>query len=162
MRILSEATLIEMLQKYMVSTEPGLRGNIVFRNAERRRQFCRELTRNVVSDEFNLVRHGNVISFRNHNLIKLSIIAQRPTMVFDDILVDESIDDVEVLMHLDGHEYYNEDSDYAVTSTIYFENGNIIRALQGKPADLGEFETSPEILEYIGGAANGSDICRNP
>ena len=136
MRILSETTLLEMLRRYMM--EDGLRGNIVFRNAERRRDFYRELTHYVVSDEFYLHRQGNVITFRNHSLIRLTITANRPTSMFDDILIDPTIDDFELLYNLEQHEYFAESERHYVHPFI-------------QPKDLGELSPSTELLDYIGG-----------
>ena len=139
MRILSEVTLVEMLKRYMI--EDGLRGNIVFRNAERRRDFYRDFTNYVISDEFDVHRQGNVITFRNHSLIRLTISANRPTSMFDDILVDQTIDDFELLVSLYQHEVFKDLEHRWWT----FE----------EPKDLGEINSSPEILDYIGGL-NGS------
>ena len=135
MRILSEATLVKTLKRYMA--EDGLRGNIVFRNAERRREFYRDFTNYVISDEFDVHRRGNVITFRNHSLIRLTISANRPTSMFDDILIDQAIDDFEVLFSLYQHESFKKLEDYEG----FFE----------KPRDLGEIDSSPELLDYIGG-----------
>lgn len=135
MRILSEATLVETLKRYMI--EDGLRGNIVFRNAERRREFYRDFTNYVISDEFDVHRQGNVITFRNHSLIRLTISANRPTSMFDDILIDQAIDDFEVLFSLYQHEGFKELENYEG----FFE----------KPIDLGEIDLSHELLDYIGG-----------
>lgn len=140
MRILSESTLIETLKRYMV--EDGLRGNIVFRNAERRREFYREFTDYVVSDEFDVHRQGNVITFRNHSLIRLTISANRPTSMFDDILVDQEIDDLELLYRLTHHEYFWESSRHYMCPFI-------------APEDLGEISPSTELLDYIGGLNGG-------
>lgn len=135
MRILSEATLVEMLKRYMI--EDGLRGNIVFRNAERRRDFYRDFTNYVISDEFDVHRQGNVITFRNHSLIRLTISANRPTSMFDDILVDQTIDEFELLVSLYQHEVFKDLEHRWWT----FE----------EPKDLGEINSSPELLDYIGG-----------
>lgn len=135
MRILSEATLVETLKRYMITD--GLRGNIVFRNAERRREFYREFTNYVISDEFSVNRQGNVITFRNHSLIRLTISANRPTSIFDDILVDQTIDDFELLHSLYQHEVFKDLEHRWWT----FE----------EPKDLGEIDLSPELLDYIGG-----------
>ena len=135
MRILSEATLVETLKRYMITD--GLRGNIVFRNAERRREFYREFTNYVISDEFSVNRQGNVITFRNHSLIRLTISANRPTSIFDDILVDQTIDDFELLHSLYKHEVFKDLEHRWWT----FE----------EPKDLGEIDLSPELLDYIGG-----------
>lgn len=135
MRILSEATLVETLKRYMITD--GLRGNIVFRNAERRREFYREFTNYVISDEFSVNRQGSVITFRNHSLIRLTISANRPTSMFDDILVDQTIDDFELLHSLYQHEVFKDLEHRWWT----FE----------EPKDLGEIDSSPELLDYIGG-----------
>lgn len=135
MRILSEATLVETLRRYMITD--GLRGNIVFRNAERRREFYRDFTNYVISDEFDVHRQGNVITFRNHSLIRLTISANRPTSMFDDILIDQAIDDIELLFNLCWHERFKElDS---------------CEGLFEEARDLGEIDSSPELLDYIGG-----------
>lgn len=135
MRILSEATLVETLKRYMI--EDGLLGNIVFRNAERRREFYWDFTNYVLSDEFDVHRQGNVITFRNHSLIRLTISANRPTSMFDDILIDQAIDDFELLFSLCRYERFKElDS---------------CEGLFEEARDLGEIDSSPELLDYIGG-----------
>lgn len=139
MRILSGETLVEMLERYTIMD--GLRGNIVFRNAERRRDFYRDFTNYVISDKFDVHRQGNVITFRNHSLIRLTISANRPTSMFDDILVDQTIDDFELLYSLYQHEGFK----YSERRWWAFE----------EPKDLGEINSSPELLDYIGGL-NGS------
>lgn len=139
MRILSEATLKEVLRKYsMFAGRTGFRGNIVFRNAENRRNFYIELSRFITSGEFHLHRQGNVITFHNHNLIQLSITANRPTTMFDDILIDPTIDDFELLYNLEQHEYFAESERHYVHPFI-------------QPKDLGELSPSTELLDYIGG-----------
>lgn len=135
MRILSEATLVETLKRYMI--EDGLRGNIVFRNAERRREFYREFTNYVISDEFSVHRQGNVITFHNHSLIRLTISANRPTSTFDDVLIDPTIDDFELLFNLSRIERFKELKHH--------------KGLFEEPRDLGEIDSSPELLDYIGG-----------
>ena len=135
MRILSEATLVETLRRYMITD--GLLGNIVFRNAERRREFYRDFTNYVISDEFDVHRQGNVITFRNHSLIRLTISANRPTSMFDDILIDQAIDDFELLFSLCRHEGFKE-----------LEN---CEGVLEEPRDLGEINSSPELFDYIGG-----------
>ena len=135
MRILSEDTLYEMLQRYSIKGD--LRGNIVFSNAQGRREFCRELTDYIMHDEFDVHRQGNVLVFNNRSLIQLTISANRPQSIFDDILVEDSIMDLDLLYYLDCHEFYKEFDHY--------------EKMLEKPEDLGEFETTTDVLEYIGG-----------
>lgn len=125
MRILSTDTFREIVELY-ASTQ-DLCGCIVMRNAERRRDLYREITKYNMRDECNLVRHGNVLSFRNRSRIHLCILANRPKCMYDDVLFDETIDDLEALYHFDRLEYSKE------------------------PTDLDPIEPSTEILEYIGG-----------
>lgn len=125
MRILSAESLVDMIVRY--SSEPNSPGLIVLRNGERRRDLYRELNRVIFSEEVKPIRHGCVLSFRNHSMIHILIAANRPTRLYDDVLVDEAIDDVELLNRLDQAEFA-----YTVP-------------------DFGEIATSPEILEYIGG-----------
>lgn len=135
MRILSTESFAEMIYKY--ATTPNLRGAIVLRNAERRRDLYHEITRIIVADEFGMHRQGIVLSFRNRSQIHLLICANRTKCMYDDILVDETIDDMEFLYRLDQAEYYK---------TV---------------PDFGEITPSPEILEYLGGASDGNDVCRS-
>lgn len=134
MRILSAESFADMIVKY--SSEPNSIGLIVIRNGERRRALYRELNRIIFSDEVKPIRHGCVLSFRNHSMIHILIAANRPTRVYDDVLVDEAIDDMELLHRLEQVEF------------AY------------KVPDFGEITTSPEILEYIGGIANGDNLGR--
>lgn len=133
MRILSGSTLAEILRRYMITD--GLRGNIMFRNAERRREFYRDFTNYVISDEFDVHRQGNVITFRNHSLIRLTISANRPTSMFDDILVDYTIDDFELMYSLYQHEVFK-DLEHRWWP---FE----------EPKDLGEFAPSQELNSFL-------------
>lgn len=130
MRILSEESFEEMVQKY--STESNLYGNIVFRNAERRREFYRKISKCITRRSPVYIRHGCLLSFRNRSRIHLTISANRPKTMYDDILFDETIDDMELLYRLDRAEYLHEE---------YYQNVQ----------DLGDIEPSTEILEYIGG-----------
>ena len=131
MRILSEESFEEIVQKY--SSESNLCGNIVFRNAERRREFYRKISKCItLGAEPVYIRHGCLLSFRNRSRIHLTISANRPKAMYDDILVDETIDDMDLLYRLDRAEYLHEE---------YYQNVQ----------DLGDIEPSTEILEYIGG-----------
>lgn len=125
MRILSTESFVDLIVKY--SAEPNSYGCIVLRNAERRRDLYRELGRTIFSEEAKPIRHGCVLSFRNHSMIHILIAANRPTRLYDDILIDETIDDMELLHRL-------EQAEFAYTIP-----------------DFGEVAPSPEILEYIGG-----------
>lgn len=126
MRILSTESFSDLIIKY--ASEPNSLGCIVVRNAERRRDLYCELNRIVFSEEIKPVRHGRVLSFRNHSMIHIMITSDRLTRLYDDILVDETIDDMEFLYRLDQAEFY-----------------------KANP-DLGSFEPSPEILDFIRGA----------
>lgn len=130
MRILSAESLIDTIVRY--SEEPNSIGLIVLRNGERRRNLYRVLNSIIFSEEVKPIRHGCVLSFRNHSMIHILIAANRPTRLYDDVLVDEAIDDMELLYHLDRSEYFHEE---------YYQNVQ----------DLGDIEPSTEILEYIGG-----------
>lgn len=136
MRILSTESFAEMLYKY--ATTPDLRGAVVLRNAERRRDLYHEITRIIVADEFGMHRQGIVLSFRNRSQIHLLICANRTKCMYDDILVDETIDDMEFLHRLGQAE------------------------LDRTAPDFGEITPSPEILEYLGGVADGNDVSRCP
>lgn len=132
MRILSKESFEEIVRKY--SSENDLCGNIVFRNAERRREFYRKLGGCILlGGDPVYIRNGCVISFRNRSRIHLTISANRPKTMYDDILVDETIDDMELMYHLDRAEYLHEE--YYI-----------------KVPDLGDIETSYDIIEYLGGS----------
>lgn len=136
MRILSTESFADLIIKY--ASEPNSLGCIVVRNAERRRDLYCELNRIVFSEEIKPVRHGRVLSFRNHSMIHIMITSDRLTRIYDDILVDETIDDIEFLHRLGQSEL-----DRAVP-------------------DFGEITPSPEMLEYLGGVADGNDVSRGP
>lgn len=136
MRILSTESFADLIIKY--ASEPNSLGCIVVRNAERRRDLYSELNRIVFSEEIKPVRHGRVLSFRNHSMIHIMITSDRLTRIYDDILVDETIDDIEFLHRLGQSEL-----DRAVP-------------------DFGEITPSPEMLEYLGGVADGNDVSRGP
>ena len=136
MRILSTESFADLIIKY--ASEPNSLGCIVVRNAERRRDLYSELNRIVFSEEIKPVRHGRVLSFRNRSMIHIMITSDRLTRIYDDILVDETIDDIEFLHRLGQSEL-----DRAVP-------------------DFGEITPSPEMLEYLGGVADGNDVSRGP
>lgn len=125
MRILSTESFADLIVKY--SMEPNSLGCIVLRNAERRRDLYRELNSIIFSEEVRPIRHGCVLTFRNHSMIHILIAANRPTRLYDDVLIDEAIDDIELLHRLEQAEFAH---------TI---------------PDFGEITHSSEILEYIGG-----------
>ena len=131
MRILSKENLQEMLARYAsVHESPPLRGLIVLRNGERRRDFHKALAPYIQNGTYGLVRHGQVLSFRNHNLIRIALLANRFSRMFDDILFDESIEDLEALYHIDRCEYYKD--------------------------DFGEFDTSEDVMQFMIGGADGN------
>lgn len=127
MRILNAESLQEMITKYSTaSREEHLVGNIVLSNAQKRKELRSELIKNAYINQARM--SGLVLVFNSGSMIRLSIAAERPgALMFDDILIDEEIDDFKLLFLLDRSEYLKE------------------------PIDLGEFEPSLEILEYIGG-----------
>ena len=125
MRILSAESLCDMIVRY--SAAPNSVGLIVLRNGERRRDFYRELNSIIFSEEVKPIRHGCVLSFRNHSMIHILIAENRPTRIYDDVLVDETIDDIELLCRLEQLEW-----SFVIS-------------------DFGEIDPSPEILEYIRG-----------
>lgn len=130
MRILSAESLADMIARY--SSESNSLGLIVLRNGERRRDLYRELNRVIFSEEVKPIRHGCVLSFRNHSMIHILIAANRPTRLYDDVLVDEAIDDIELLCRLEQVEW-----SFVIS-------------------DFGEIDPSPEILEYLGGVYGAS------
>lgn len=125
MRILSTESLCDMIVRY--SDEPNSVGLIILRNGERRRDLYRQLNSIIFSEEIKPIRHGCVLSFRNHSMIHILIAANRPARLYDDVLVDEAIDDMELLHRLNQAEFA-----YTVP-------------------DFGQITPSSEILEYIGG-----------
>lgn len=135
MRILSTENLCDLIIKY--SSEPNSYGCIVLRNDERRRDLYRELNSIIFSDEIKPIRHGCVLSFRNYSMIHIMITSDLFTRIYDDILVDETIDDMEFLYRLGQAE------------------------LDRTVPDFGEITPSPEILEYLGGVADGNDVRRS-
>lgn len=131
MRLLSKENLQEMLTKYAsVHESPPLRGLIVLRNGEHRRDFHKALTPYIQNGTYGLVRHGQVLSFRNQNLIRVALLANRFSCMFDDVLFDETIDDLEALYHIDRCEYYKD--------------------------DFGGFNTSEDILIFMTGGTDGN------
>lgn len=125
MRILSTESLVDTIVRY--SEEPNSLGLIVLRNGERRRNLYHVLNSIIFSEEVKPIRHGCVLSFRNHSMIHILIAANRPTRIYDDVLVDDTIDDIELLCRLEQLEW-----SFAIS-------------------DFGEIDPSPEILEYIRG-----------
>lgn len=125
MRILSTESFADLIIKY--ASEPNSLGCIVVRNAERRRDLYCELNRIVFSEEIKPVRHGRVLSFRNRSMIHIMITSDRLTRIYDDILFDETINDMEFLYQLSKAE------------------------LDKSVPDFGEIISSSEILDYIGG-----------
>ena len=127
MRILNAESLAEMIAKYATaSREDHFVGNIVLSNSQKRKELRSNLMRLAAINKSRM--SGLVVVFDSGSMIRLSIASERPgSIIFDDILVDEGIDDMELLMLLDRAEYLKE------------------------PQDLGEFECSNAILSYIGG-----------
>lgn len=125
MRILSTESFADLIIKY--ASEPNSLGCIVVRNAERRRDLYCELNRIIFSEEIKPVRHGRVLSFRNRSMIHIMITSDRLTRIYDDILLDETINDMEFLYQLSQAE------------------------LDKSVPDFGEIISSSEILDYIGG-----------
>ena len=125
MRILSAESLADMIAKYSTAKrEDHYVGNIVLSNSEKRRQLRSYLLFNTAVDKFRM--SGLVMSFKSGSMIRLSISAERPgAIMFDDILVDAEIGDMELLMLLARAERLKD--------------------------DFGEIELSNEIAEYIGG-----------
>ena len=111
MRVLNMDNLVEMLDKYAQNDD--LRGCIVLSNGEKRRSLKNTITRYILCDGLHIA--GNVIMFRSRSLITLAVAADRHgSQMYDDILVDEEINDYELLFALDRAEYFKEESDYGV------------------------------------------------
>ena len=158
MRILNAESLSAMFVRY--SNCSNLTGNIVLKNANRRRDLRRSIIMSTHSEVLNQIRtQGLVLVFNSNSRIRLSIAAERPHMMFDDILIDEEIDDDELIRILDAHEvrrtneYYVDDLISEATErngewTIYFENGSKISAIRRAP-DFGDFTPSQELISYI-------------
>ena len=125
MRILSAESLAEMIEKYAnASHEDHLVGNIVLSNSQKRKDLRLELSKNAAINQARMC--GLVLSFNSGSLIRLSIAAERPgNLMFDDILVDEEINDFELLLLLDRREYFKE------------------------LIDFGEFSPTQELSDYI-------------
>lgn len=125
MRILFENDVFsDVLRNYMV--EKNLKGCIVMRNACRKK-FIKEMFRKC-GVAWNARLYGDVVVFIDtRSTIHLKCLAQRPTLMYDEVIIDNQISDEDAVRVYAEHEYKS-----------------IIE-------DLGEMEMSAEILEYIGG-----------
>ena len=124
MRILSEDVFDDVVQE--CTSKQYLSFCIVMRTAERKRQIEDYFRRH--GWHLGLHVHGDVVVFhRSASKIHIVCLSNRPTIMYDELIVDDLIadeHDIEVLMRLERQVTIN---------------------------DFGEFEHSAEILEYIGG-----------
>lgn len=125
MRILYEDEFfVDVLRKYM--EEPYLKGCIVMRTAYRKK-LLKDIFR-AHGKELNIRICDNVVVFNNtKSLIHLKCLAERASIIYDEIILDSQINDEETIQKYAEHEYNR------------------------MVADLGEIEPSFELLEYIGG-----------
>lgn len=137
MRILSEDVFNDVVRE--CTSKQYLSFCIVMRTAERKRQIKDYFRRN--SWHMGLHVHGDVVVFHGSaSKIHIVCLANRPTIMYDELIVDDLIADehaIEVLMRLERQITIN---------------------------DFGEINPSPEIQEYIGGiygAANNTNIAQS-
>lgn len=126
MRILSDDVFKDVIQQ--CTCEQNLLFCIVMRTAERKKQMKKNFHR--YRERYDVHIYGDVVYFdRSGSKIHIVCLANRPTIMYDELIVDDLIADehaIEVLMRLERQVTIN---------------------------DFGEFELSTEIIEYIGGAS---------
>lgn len=124
MRILSEDVFNDIVQQ--CTNEQNLLFCIVMRTGERKQQMKANFRRH--RERYGIHTYGDVICFdRTGSKIHIVCLANRPTIMYDELIVDSIIVDehaIEVLRKLERY------------VTI---------------SDFGEIDPSPEILEYIRG-----------
>lgn len=124
MRILCDNVFVDILNTY--STEKDRLGCIVMRTAQRRKSMKENFYRR--RELMNISICDNVIVFRDtRSKIFLCCLANRPTIMFDDVIADGMIESFDTLLSL-----------------AQLERPKVV-------VDFGVLEPSIEILDYIGG-----------
>ena len=134
MRILSDDVFIDVLQQ--CSREKYLSFCILMRTAQRKKMIKENFRRH--RKGYGIHVNGDVVIFdESKSIIHICCLANRPHRMYDELIVDSLITD-----------------EHTILSLLQLERRVTIK-------DLGGFESSNEILEYIGGGANAGDIRRH-
>lgn len=124
MRILSEDVFLDVLRR--CHSEQYLSFCIVMRTAERKRQMKENFRRGIA--RYGVHINGDVVIFdRSRSKIHICCLANRPKNMYDELIVDDLIAD-----------------EHAVETLKQVERNIVV-------TDLGAFEPSMDILEYIRG-----------
>ena len=128
MRILSDDVFIGVLQQ--CAREKYLSFCILMRTAQRKKQIKENFRRH--RERYGIHIYGDVVVFNeSESMIHICCLANRPHIMYDELIVDNLITD-----------------EHTILTLLQLERSITIK-------DLGEFEPSIEILNYIG-AINGS------
>lgn len=133
MRILSDYVFVDLLQQ--CAREKYLSFCILMRTAQRKKQMKENFRR--YRERYDIHINGDVVVFNeSKSMIHICCLANRPHIKYDELIIDSLITD-----------------EHTIQTLLQLE-----RAITVK--DLGAFEPSIEILEYIGGATDGNDVRR--
>lgn len=124
MRILSDYEFVDVLQQ--CAREKYLSFCLLMRTAQRKKQIKDNLRR--YRERYGIHIHGDVVVFdESKSMIHICCLANRPHIMYDELIIDSLITDEHIIQTL-----------------LQLE-----RAITVK--DLGAFEPSLEILDFIGG-----------
>ena len=127
MRILSDDVFIDVLQQ--CAREKYLSFCILMRTAQRKKLMKENFRRH--RECYGIHINGDVVVFNeSKSMIHICCLANRPHIMYDELIVDNLITD-----------------EHTILTLLQLERSITIK-------DLGEFEPSIEILDYIG-AING-------
>lgn len=131
MRILSDDVFIDVLQQ--CAREKYLSFCILMRTAQRKKQIKENFRR--YRERYGIHIHGDVVVFNeSKSMIHICCLANRPHIMYDELIVDNLITD-----------------EHTILTLLQLERSITIK-------DLGEFDPSNNMLEYIGGGVDARDI----
>lgn len=124
MRILSDDVFIDVLQQ--CAREKYLSFCVLMRTAQRKKQMKENFRR--YRERYGIHINGDVVVFNDSkSMIHICCLANRPHIMYDELIIDNLITD-----------------EHAILTLLQLERSITIK-------DLGEIDSSPELLDYIGG-----------
>lgn len=124
MRILSDDVFIDVLQQ--CAREKYLSFCVLMRTAQRKKQMKENFRR--YRERYGIHINGDVVVFNDSkSMIHICCLANRPHIMYDELIIDNLITD-----------------EHAILTLLQLERSITIK-------DLGELEVSPVLLAYIGG-----------
>lgn len=131
MRILSDDVFSYVLQQ--CAREKYLSFCILMRTAQRKKQVKENFRRH--REQYGIHIGGDVVIFdESKSKIHICCLANRPRIMYDELIIDSLITD-----------------EHTIKVLLQLERTIVIK-------DLGVFEPSSEILDYIGGGAGGENV----